>query len=225
MNLILGLTLALIVFLMANALYRITSRPRAKPIDKETRPNAALLVIDMQHDFTRAKGRMAHDAKRRSEAFRRINELAAEAHQLNIPVIEISHAFTDPVEKLVIRLIAGGAGVEGSLGLKRDDALTYHANHHIWKHEQDSFTSPMFNRYLDEHKIGHLYITGQDATACVNATAKAALKRHFEVTLIDEAILARNTAKWQTMKDKLIAAGAKRADHLGFQTDPVMQDG
>ncbi|WP_171022052.1 cysteine hydrolase [Cohaesibacter sp. CAU 1516] len=221
MNLILGLTLALIVFLMANGLYRVINRPRAKPIDKTARPNSALLVIDMQHDFTRASGKLAHDPERRLVAFHQINELAAEAHQLGIPVIEISHAFTDPLEKLVVKIIAGGAGIEGSLGLKRDDALTYEANYHVWKHEGDSFTAPMFTRYLDDHEIGHLYITGQDATACINATAKAALKRHYDVTLIDDAILARNGGKWQAMKDKLLASGARLATGLGLSASPV----
>lgn len=214
MNLILGLILAFIVFLMANGLYRIINRPKAKPIDKEARPNAALLVIDMQHDFTRAPGKLAHDPQARSTAFQRIEQLATDAHAAGIPIIEISHAFTDPLEKFVIKLIAGGAGIEGSLGLKRDDALTYEANYHVWKHEQDSFTSPMFIRYLDDHKIGHLYITGQDGTACVNATAKAALKRKYDVTLIEEAILARKQSKWQAMKDKLVAAGANLAEGI-----------
>ena len=214
MNLILGLSLALLVFLMANGLYRILNRPRATPINKVERPNSALLVIDMQEDFTRAGGKMAHDPERRLIAFHQINTLANEAHQLGIPVVEISHAFTDPLEKAAIKLLAGGAGVEGSPGLKRDDALTYEANYHVWKHEADSFSAPMFTRFMDDHKIGHLIITGQDASACVNATAKAALKRHYDVTLIDDAILARNPSKWQGTKEKLIASGAKLSERL-----------
>ena len=221
MTLILGLALALIVFLMANGLYFFLNRPKVTVIDRQDRPNAALLVIDMQQDFTRASGRLAHNLEHLTIANHRINTLAAEAHQLGIPVVEISHAFTDPFEKAAIKLFANGAGVEGSPGLKRDDALTYMANYHVWKHHQDSFTAPMFTRFLEDHKIGHLFVTGQDATACVNATAKAALKRNFGVTLIEDAILARNGTKWQGMKEALLAAGATISANLAGDRAPL----
>lgn len=208
MNLILGLTLSLIVFVLANLLYRVLNRPKVRPIDLAERPNAALLVIDMQEDFTRMTGKMAHDAEKRDRAIEHINQLANEARANGIPVIEISHAFTDPLEKIVVKLISGGAGIEGSPGLKRDEALTFEANYHVWKHEGDSFTAPMFERFLDDHKIGHLYLTGQDANACVNSTARGALKRRYAVTMLDAGILARNEGKWQKKRQLLIAAGA-----------------
>ena len=209
MNIILGLILALITFLLANGLFKLMNRPTITPIKREDRPNAALLVIDMQEDFTRMTGKMAHDPEKREIAIKTIDTLAETAKSKAMPVVEISHSFTAPHEKIAIRLLAGGKGVEGSQGLRRDPDLTFEADAEIRKHELDSFSAPAFERFLDDNAIGQLIITGQDATACVNSTAKAALKRGYDVTLITDAILARDASKWSTMREQLLKQGAK----------------
>ncbi len=214
MNVILGLILAFLVFLMANGLYKLLNRPRIRPIDQAERPNAALLVIDMQEDFTRSTGRFAHDEVMRDAVIAKINDLAASAHEKGIPVIEVSHVFTDPFEKLLMKMVAGGAGVEGSEGLKRDRDLVFEANFHVTKNEGDSLTAPMLRRFLDDHKIGHLYLTGQEATACVNSTGQGALKRNYKVTLLTDAILARKPEKWTALADGLVTKGADSAQTL-----------
>lgn len=214
MNVILGLILASIVFLMANGLYKLLNRPKICSIDQSERPNSALLVIDMQEDFTRSTGRFAHDPDARDVVITEINQLAASAHEAGIPVIEVSHVFVDPIDKLLMKLVAGGAGVEGSDGLERDRDLTYHANFHVTKHQGDSLTAPMLQRFCEDHKIGHLYLTGQEATACVHATGQGALKRNYKVTLLDRAILARKPEKWTALADGLRAKGAASAKAL-----------
>ncbi|PLW78401.1 cysteine hydrolase family protein [Cohaesibacter celericrescens] len=214
MNLILGFILACIVFVLANALYKLTNRPKIVPIQPEERPNAALLVIDMQEDFTRNAGEKGHDEQSLTASVKAINQLTEIAKGADIPIIEVSHAFIDPLEKIVIKLIAGGRGVEDSQGLVRDRDLIFKADHHIWKHEGDSFTSPMLSKILEEHNVGHLYLTGQEAAACVNATANGALKRNYNVTLLDDAILARDKSKWSGLREKLLLAGAKAANQL-----------
>ena len=214
MEIILGIILALTVFLLANVLYKVTNRPKIVPINPGERTAEALVVIDMQEDFTRQTGKMAHDPDKLEIAIDRINELASKAHEMGMPVLEVSHSFVDPFEKFAIKLLAGGAGLEGSDGLKRDEALTFQANAQFRKHEGDSFTSEMFRRFLEEHKIGHLYLTGQDANACINATAKGALRRKYKVTLLDDAILARNETSWTGKRAKLIGNGAVTGDGL-----------
>ena len=216
MNVILGLILAFLVYLMANGLYKLMNRPKVVKINRDERPGTALLVIDMQEDFIRSEGKMALDAERRDAAISTINEATAKAHEAGIPIIEVSHVFTDPLVKTVVKLINKGRGNEGSEGLQRDRDLTFNANHHIWKHEGDSFSVPMLARFLDDHQIGHLLLTGQEATACVNATAKGALARSYDVTLLDDGILARKPEKWTALADKLVAQGATKMTNADY---------
>ena len=215
MNLILGLIVAAIVFAMADGLYGLMNRPEKTPIDRTERPGTALLVIDMQEDFTRSTGRFAHDPARRDAAIAAINEATATARAQGIPIIEVSHTFIGLFEKWTMTLFAGGMGTEGSQGLKRDRDLAFEANYHVLKHEGDSFTAPMLRRFLKDHAIGHLYLCGQDANACVKATAQGALARNYRVTLIDEGILARNPEKWAGARKALEAKGAEIGDLQG----------
>lgn len=219
MNILLGLILAFIVFLMANGLYKLLNRPKVIKIDKSARPNRALLVIDMQEDFTRADGRFAHEPEARDSAIAAINAASAKAHEAGIPVVEVSHAFVDPIEKFGIKLMNRGRGIEGSDGLGRDRDLTFHANQHIWKHEGDSFSAPMLVRFLDDHQIGHLFVAGQEANACIAATARGALAREFDLTLLEDGILARNSEKWERQKTALIEKGARLSNLSGFSDE------
>ncbi len=204
MELILGLVLAGIVFLMANGLFKLLNRPKITRIDSDQRPNAAMLVIDMQSDFTKT-----HDKNAKQKAFELIDNLAVEMQQAGTAVIEIQHVFIAPHEKLFMRLTAGGAGVEGSSGIGRDEALSFSADQLFIKHQMDSFSVPAFENYLEQHKIGHLYITGQEANACIQTTVNGALARGYDVTLVDEAILSSNQDKWQKNKENLLLQGAR----------------
>ncbi|HAT86355.1 cysteine hydrolase family protein [Cohaesibacter gelatinilyticus] len=204
MDLILGLVLAGIVFLMANGLFKLLNRPKIIRIDPEQRPNTALLVIDMQTDFTKN-----HDKASKHSAFELINSLAMEKQRTGVAVIEIRHVFVALHEKLFMRMTAGGAGVEGSPGIDRDDALSFQADQLFTKHQMDSFSVPAFESYLDQHKIGHLYITGQEANACIQATANGALARGYEITLVDEGILSADQHKWQKNRENLLLKGAR----------------
>lgn len=214
MNILMGLILALGAYFAADALLKYRNRPKLEPIDKDSRPNSALLVIDMQEDFTRAKGKLSYDQVRVSAANAKINQLAEAARKAHMPVVEISHVFSDPLVKFFVKCFAGGAGVEGSKGLGRDPELTFSADLQITKQEGDSFSVPTLTRFLDDQKVGHLYLAGQEATACVLETAKGALARKFEVTLLDDAILARKPNKWKMKREELVAHGASVGEGL-----------
>ncbi|MCT4657347.1 MAG: cysteine hydrolase [Cohaesibacter sp.] len=209
MELILGAILAGIVFLMANGLFAVTNRPKITKIDLIERPGAALVVIDMQKDYTQAPPAMAHDSDKMAIAFTQINQAAKDAKTCGMAVIEVSHIVKAGWNSFKAKLFEKGAGISTSEGLGRDEALTFEADFHLIKHERDAFSNPELEIWLKDQQIGHLYITGQEAVWCVATTARSALARGYDVTLLEEAILNRFPEKWSEIKDKLKEDGAR----------------
>jgi nicotinamidase-related amidase len=185
---------------------RMQSPTRGRLINRADRPGEALVVIDMQRDFTTAE--TIYPPETVEAMIGRVNSLADRHHLCGNPVLNVRHVFRGPYVNLLVRLLSHGRGAKGSSGLGSDPRLAIGHTAEFIKHRGDAFSNPDFGRWLDDHGIGKLVIVGLDGNACVKSTAIGALNRGYEVEIIDAAVLAQSGPSWSKHKARLAARGA-----------------
>ncbi|USG62888.1 cysteine hydrolase family protein [Sneathiella marina] len=201
--------------LVAGAIYtlygmhRIGVATSGEKIDRSQRPNTALLIIDMQKDFTHLTGEKAWDTEYLEDRIALINTLAADAKKAGQPVITIRQIFAPGYTSLLVRLLGQGRGATGSAGLDLDDRLTFVADADFTKHIGDAFSSPALNAMLDSHRIGHVKLAGLDGNYCVKNTAEGAVNRGYDVDVIYPAVLSSSLKTWEKQKQRLAGLGVQ----------------
>ena len=176
-------------------------------IDKAARPGSALVVIDVQEDFTRNTGKNGFDPGQRDAALTAMSREIAAARAGGDPVAFVSNVFRDWPVILAMKLAAGGIGTPGREGLKLDRSLDAGSAPQFEKSIGDTFSNPQFEAWLEANSIGRLVLVGLDSCHCVQLTARGALNRGYEVEIRDPATLTTAPAKWQQLKMDLGAAG------------------
>ncbi|WP_085592326.1 cysteine hydrolase family protein [Thalassospira sp. MCCC 1A01428] len=177
-------------------------------IDLKSRPNSALLIIDLQEDFTNATGRHSYDPDLVKKVITAINDLVMFANENGHPVISIRQTFAGWYINLLVRFLNKGRGGPKSGGLDIDARLDGDIDHDIVKSHADAFREPKLEAVLERQKVGNLIIVGLDGNYCVNATVTAALNRGYKVAFSDATTLAIKPSSWQATKSRLMARGA-----------------
>lgn len=140
------------------------------------RPNAALLVIDMQNDVV-AK---AHN---RDGVIAAINGLVDRARTEGVPVVWVQHSADDMPK-----------GSEGWAYVpelrKREDETVVH------KRYGDSFEDTDLETVLAEHRVGRVVVTGAQTDACIRSTLHGALARGYDTTLVTDAHTTEDMRQW-----------------------------
>lgn len=177
-------------------------------INPGTRPNAALVVIDVQEDFTRSTGANAFEPGYRDAAIEEINRSVEAARADGKQVAFVKHVFRDKLAILIMKLVAKGAGTPGREGLRIDPALDTADAPIFEKSIGDTFSSPDFEEWLGAHNVGRLTLVGLDSCHCVQLTAKGALARGYKVEIREPGTLTASPRKWGPLKQELSDAGA-----------------
>jgi len=177
-------------------------------IDRTSRPNTALLLIDLQDDFTSDKAKYRYPDAAMKDGIQAINKLVETANINGSPVISIRQTFTGWYMNFLVTLLNQGRGCQKSKGLDIDTRIDGDIDHDIVKSRADAFYEPELDRVLNAHDVGKLIIVGLDGDFCVNATTKAALNRGYDVYFSDATTLAFNPQSWQKTKSRLVALGA-----------------
>jgi nicotinamidase-related amidase len=131
------------------------------------RPNAALLVIDVQNG-------VVANAYNRDGVIANINALIDKARNEDVPVVWIQHSDDELVDdserwQFVPELVRLGP-----------EALVH-------KHYGDSFEGTELDALLAERGVGRLVVTGAQTDACVRSTIHGGFVRGYEVTLVADA--------------------------------------
>lgn len=188
---------------------RMTAPTRGRRIDTSSRPGTALLVIDMQEDFTRLQAGRDWSEADLLAAISSIRQLAREARSRGEPVIVIRHIMKGWWTNRLNSWANQGLGNQNSAGLGLDPRLQLPESAEFIKHIGDAFSSAVLEDYLAENRIGKLRLTGLDGCHCVHKTACGALNRGYEVEIVPSAILAADRAGWERVQDQLAKSGAK----------------
>lgn len=180
---------------------------KGAPIGVYPSPRTALLVIDIQEDYT------GPQAKKRYRDGDRIvaaaNALLTQAQAKGIPVVYIRNVIDNPL----IALMAGGVNAPGTPGIDMDRRLIQVAGARTFdKHRSDAFSNPALDAWLRQNQVNHVLLTGLDAAYCVNATTRGALNRGYQVTLYPEAIATESDKSMADLAESWKKAGARVKD-------------
>ncbi len=203
---VVGAALASLIAYTVWGMIRLQTATKGSVIDLTARHGEALVIIDVQEDFTTEK---TYPKEAVEAALLRINAMISKARGQGMPVINVRSVFKGAYVNFLVRLISGGRGGERSSGLGTDPRLQLEQAVEFVKHSGDAFSNLGFGRWLDEHAIGKLLIVGLDGNACVKSTADGALNRGYQVEIVDPAVLAQSASSWDKQKVRLEARGVE----------------
>jgi nicotinamidase-related amidase len=166
---------------------------------------SALLVIDVQKDFTQSSGRLPVDLNHVEQMIANINAIVASTDTETLLPIYIGNEFRklDP-----LNIFRNFCAIRGTAGCGLDPRLKIVGDMYFSKEEGDALSNPALVSFLRKSKIEHLYLTGLQAEACVYRTFRGALKHGFSCSVIQDAIASKTEARRQRMLRKFASQGA-----------------
>jgi nicotinamidase/pyrazinamidase len=186
---LISLLAAVLIFFAAlmAAFRKIYTPTKGKPIIKYTAPKRALLVIDVQEDYTGLRGKQPVPFRDVDKQIAAINRLIENSSQSGLNVICIRQIFANnPLTRLLI-----GRAIEGMAGTELDARIKVINQNNFTKRISDAFSNPEFEEFLISNQIDELYLAGLDAAYCVYATAMGAANRGYKVRVITDAVMSR----------------------------------
>lgn len=142
----------------------------------ENRPNAALLVIDVQNGVV--EGNFERDT-----VVANIDRLVDKARQNGIPVIWVQ----DSAE----------SRDTGSEPWQIVPELTpIDTDPRIDKKYGDSFEDTDLESVLSDLSVGHLFVAGAQTDACIRSTLHGAFTRGYDTTLVGDAHTTEDQTEW-----------------------------
>lgn len=181
------------------------------PIPAYGTDNPALLVVDLQEATTGSASRIDSYIEQADTLIHKINELTVMTHQARIPVIFIVNVVTNPLVNLL-----NSAMAEGSEGARLDRRVVLVSDYVVAKTRNDAFSNPDLDRLLSEMKVNHLYLTGLDASYCVNCTLQGGLGRGYRVSVIEDAVIAAPREQRAVMMQQFRERGAEIIGSEGY---------
>ena len=151
-----------------------------------SRPNTALMVIDVQNGVVAA-------AHRRDAVVANIGMLVDRARAEGVPIVWVQHS-DEQLEK-------GSAAWEyvPELTRRESEALVH-------KTFGDSFEGTGLEEVLARAGVGRLVVTGAQTDACIRSTIHGAFVRGYDVTLVGDAHTTEDQSAWGAPPpDKVIA--------------------
>ena len=176
--------------------------------------NKALLVIDVQEDFTGAEAKMPVNKSQATIMINKINHLCAYAKENDIPVIYIGNEYS---KFDLLNIFRNFAAIKGSSGTNLDPKLNIVSDYYFPKKNNDAFSNPDLYSILAKKKINTLVITGLYAEACIWGTLKSAIKLQFNVEIFPNAIATKTDSKRSIMLKKYAKRGADILKGDSFQ--------
>lgn len=166
---------------------------------------SALLVIDVQKDFTQPSGRKPVSPRQAEQIIGNINTILFLAEINGLLPVYIGNEFRkyDP-----LNIFRNFAALEGSDGSKLDRRLQVRNSHYFSKQTGDALTNSSLVSFLRAAGIEHIYLTGLYAEACVFNTFQGAQKHGFTCSVVADAIASKTEARRQRMVKKFAGLGA-----------------
>jgi len=188
-------------------MYFVSQPTKGPAIENYANPRKALLVIDIQEDFTGKTARQPFPYKNSEELIANSNRVIEKAQAKGMTVIYIRQEFGGFIGTLISKFFVGGTVLEGSSGAAVDSRIKIVSPNNFSKPRSDSFSSEAFERFLVANRINELYLAGLDGEACVYRTALGALNRKYKVHVITDAIVLFKEENRPALFEKFGAAG------------------
>jgi len=140
------------------------------------RPNAALLVVDVQNGVVE----LAHE---RDAVVANIGRLVEKARHERVPVVWVQHS-DEQLER-------GSDNWRIVRELTRGEAEPL-----IEKNYGDAFEDTTLEPVLSDRGIGRLFVVGAETDACIRSTLHGALVRGYDATLVSDAHTTNDQTAW-----------------------------
>ena len=197
-----GAATAIILLWIAMSVRHAMSVSSGRPIDTAERPGTALLVIDVQPDFLDL-----YEAATRGRALSETRNAISRARDKGWPVIAIRQGWQTSGMRCVARVFSRGRGLAWRPGTEVLPEVAAAADHVVNKRVQDSFETGELDALLRRLRVGHLVVAGLDGCACVRTTVLAALRRGYDVTIVEGAVLSTAPSRWARVAVDLARRG------------------
>lgn len=172
---------------------------------------SALLVIDMQEEFTRH----SMDSVLADSLIGKINELITAARPMEVIFVKANIRVLSISLRGIRTEPAGHLETDSRLYRKKNDAV-------FTKNEQSMLSVRELREYLEARNIDHLYLAGIYLGACISGSAADAVERGYHVTVIREAVTAKKPSKSDKLLRKLREQGV---EVIGMQEFITLQSG
>jgi nicotinamidase-related amidase len=177
-------------------------------LTNETVNSSALVLIDLQRDFLRQDGRYPVIQSDVLALIRTVNEAINIFSAANRPIARIGNEY--PADARFMNRVRRHAAIAGSVGAAWDDRVPA-LGEYFAKSRRDAFSNPRFGEWLRNTGVQNVILAGVFAEACVAATASAALKHGYHVTLLVEALTGRSARAGRRSLARLADRGATTA--------------
>jgi nicotinamidase-related amidase len=185
----------LLYFLVGLAIYTVIRavllvlgmRPtRGRKIAGYRHPRKALLVVDIQEDYTGIDAPRSSPFKNTAAFVNIVNKVIEVAFKKRMLIIYISHEWPN---NIFYRVVSRGLALAGQPGTRQDDRLAIASAHYFSKHKPDAFSNANLEDLLIRSQVDEVFIVGLDAAGCVYKTALGALNRNYKVSIIIDAVI------------------------------------
>jgi nicotinamidase-related amidase len=150
---------------------------KGKPMTTlENRPNAALLVVDVQNG-------VVEGAHQRDAVVGKVGSLVEKARREQVPVVWVQHSSE--------RLATGSDAWQIVPELTPDDAEPL-----VEKNYGDSFEDTTLETVLSGLGVGRLIVVGAQTDACIRSTLHGALVRGYDASLVSDAHTTEDQTAW-----------------------------
>jgi nicotinamidase-related amidase len=144
------------------------------------------MLIDFQHDFLAADGRMPIARHQLADLIATTNRAIAQARTGGLTIVAVGNEF-DPADRLM-NVLRRGAAIAGSKGAAWDARVPIGEAAYFAKQRGDAFSNASLHRYLAERDVDEVILTGVYAKACVTATARGARAAGLRVVVLKDAV-------------------------------------
>lgn len=165
----------------------------------------ALLILDIQDDFTGKQARMPVEPQQANQMIQRLNSLVTRLDPATYEIIYIGNEFR---KFDFLNLFRNFAAIKGTSGTKLDNRLVISSKNYFPKNKENAFSNPALNTFLRSKAVTELFITGLKAEACVYSTTKGAIKNGYKVNILTDCIATTSDKKREKMLLRYIKAGA-----------------
>ncbi len=160
----------------------------------------ALLVLDVQEEYTGRAARPPFPYPASEQLIERINQIAQRSAQSGDHVLYVRQVYSSALARVVSRLLLGGRGRPGSAEAALDRRLRLASIHVADKPGADAFSSPAVRAFMTERHVGKLWLVGLDGAGCVDRTARGARARGISVSIFDDAVVSLDPAKVRALR-------------------------
>ena len=152
----------------------------------------AILIIDIQNDFTGDNAKFPVDKNQAVQMINNLNRLMSNMDLTNMEIVYIGNEYS---KWNVLNVFRNFAAIKGTDGSKQDGRLHILSKNYFSKTEGNSFSNPKLDAFLKEKNINKVFISGLYAEACIYATVRGAVKNKYTTTVLSDCVATKSDDK------------------------------